>query len=195
MIELNKLHGIVLRTYASGDSDLVVRILTQEEGKIAAIAKQNRSTKRTSSASIDVFDCGQFELKRGRGPLRLIKGFTPDRPMHHLRENLDVLTLASVACEVTDILHLEDGGPMLVSYEALANCLSQLSSRSSLKENCAVLFHGLGELLGDAGFLDTSALGRGSRDALVRLMSEAEKAAEKELKTKSSLLELVGRLG
>lgn len=192
--ELQKVTGIVLRTHASGDSDLVLRILTAEEGKISSLAKLTRSTRKTSSPSIDVFDCGQFELRRGRGSLRLVKGFVPDAPMHHLRESLDVLTLASVACEVTDFLHLEDGGSQPACYEALMTCLTGLSSRAELRENCSVLFRGVAELLSDAGFLDSATIGRGSRDALVGLLTQVERATERSLNSKQALIDMVKRL-
>ncbi len=194
MQELEKVTGIVLRTHASGDSDLVLRILTVEEGKISALAKLTRSTRKTSAPSVDVFDCGQFELRRGRGSLRLVKGFVPKAPMHHLRESLDVLTLASVACEVTDFLHLEDGGPQRICFEALMTCLKDLSSRVGMRENCAVLFRGVADLLSDAGFLDSSSVGRGSRDALIALLTQVERATERSLNSKPALIDIVKRL-
>ena len=115
--------------------------------------------------------------------------------MHHLRESLDVLTLASVACEITDVLSMEDSGTGVgLGFEALLECLSAMNSRLTLRENCAVLFQAVAALLGEAGFLDTTTIGRGSRDALLGLIIEAERVSERQLRSKQSLLEIIRRL-
>jgi DNA repair protein RecO len=194
MSDLERVTGLVLRTYASGDSDLVLRILTKERGKISAIAKHTRSTRKTSASTLDLFDCGEFELRQGRAQLKVVKSFSPSTTMHHLREGLDVLTLASVACEVADLLHIEEGGPAEHALETAISGLKGMSALQPLRANCAILFKTVAELLSDAGFLDPEELGRGSRDGLVTLLRTVESCSERQLNSRLQLEEVLKRL-
>lgn len=59
--------GIVLNKRPLRDTDLIVTILTKQFGKIVAVSRGARASKRRFMGGIDVFDYGQFEFST---PLR-----------------------------------------------------------------------------------------------------------------------------
>ena len=48
--------GIVIRTHASGDSNLVVKLMTPERGKLALFAKSARASSKNFRSGLEVFD-------------------------------------------------------------------------------------------------------------------------------------------
>ncbi len=183
-------NGIILRTYASGESDLVLRLLTAEEGKVSAIAKQSRKSKKRV-ASLDIFDHGTFELVSGRGSLLVVRNYTPLPAFRQLREDLWRISTASVICESADLLIIEGGGAEDHSFEDVKTILTALNTSSSIEETLRICFLGLSNLLIRAGFHDPEQQGLASAKQLVILLNKIEKTSGRALLSRTQLLSLL----
>ncbi|MBN8548432.1 MAG: DNA repair protein RecO [Deltaproteobacteria bacterium] len=188
------LEGIIIRAHPSGESDLVLRIICRDEGKISAMAKHARTSKRRYGSRLDLFDRGSFELKKGRGSLLLVDKFSPAPAFRNLRDDLARLTIASVICESFDYLLLEGAGDGDDVFSLLNSGLEALDQTRTLKESLRACHTVLGNLLTLAGFLDPAQQPEPSAKNLFRLLQHLETCSEKELQSKASLIQLVESL-
>lgn len=96
--------GIVLRVTPLRETDLLVRILTQHRGKISAVAKGARRSKRRFMGGLDIFDCGVFECATPKrdDSLLALNGLDGREMWLNLRQDFTRLTLASLCLEITD---------------------------------------------------------------------------------------------
>lgn len=193
-IPAQSLEGIIIRAYPSGESDLVLRVICRNEGKVSLLAKHARSSKRRYGSRLDLFDRGNFEVKKGRGSLTLVDKFSPAPAFRNLREDLARLTIASVLCESFDYLLLEGAGDGDEVYSLLESGLQALDQTRTLKESLRVCHTVLGNLLSLAGFLDQAQQPEPSAKNLFKLLEHLELCAEKELQSKGPLRELVESL-
>ena len=58
--------GIVLRTYKSGESDRIIVFLTENNGKVRAIAKGVRKTRSKFGGRLEPMSLLDLQLHRGR---------------------------------------------------------------------------------------------------------------------------------
>jgi DNA repair protein RecO (recombination protein O) len=190
---LDSIHcdGIVLRTYASGEADLVLRLLTKDEGKISAIAKQARKSKKRFGSTLDVFDHGHFELLPGKSGLHVVRHFTPLPAFRQIREDLWRITCASVVCESTDYLLVEAGGGEDEIYEKVLEMLTALNSSTTVEESLRVAYYSLSGLLGCLGLLDLETLPNPSTKQLHGLLAIVEAQAGRALASRAQLGELI----
>ena len=180
--EAKTLEGIVLRAYPSGESDLVLRILTPAEGKISAIAKHVRKSGKRFSGTLDLFDCGRFEIHSGRGSLPLVRGFNPITSFAALRGSLDKIAAAALLCETIDYLSLEGAGHEEHNqYETLVLGLRTIESATSRAEILSAAYDCCAHLVLQAGFLDPAQLGAGTTKKLRLLLNHIETCVEKKL--------------
>ncbi|NBW41650.1 hypothetical protein EBR25_11715 [bacterium] len=180
--------ALVLRSYPSGENDCIYRLLTPNLGKISAIAKGVKRSKRRFSSFPEPFDIGQAELQQGRGELYLFNGFVPKRTMIRLRESLSLFSTSCVLCEAFDALSQEDS---LENAEALyltaVDGLQALSDHSSTPDFIyRAAAHALRRLLRLHGFLeerrDTSTLTL--QEEWEWVLSRVEAVIERPLKTR-----------
>ena len=180
------LDGLVLRTYPSGEADLVLRILTATEGKISAIAKHGRKGGKRLGSNLESFDCGRFELRLGRGPLPVINSFAPISNFHRLRESLDKISAAALLCEISDLLALE-GAPQDSSPFVMVTCgLDRIQNAANRAELLKAAFEATSNLMCEAGFLNREALGQGTTKRFSQLLSQVESCLDKRLATRSA---------
>lgn len=190
-MQAERLDGIIIRTTPSGEADLILTIASASAGKISIMAKHARKSVKRFGGSVDLFDQGTFDTKRGRGSLALLDGFVPRTPFKNLRADLNKLTLAATLCESFDFLVLVDQGTDEESFDLLRLGLEAVDSASDLKQALRGTFLALSSLLSNAGFLDTPATPLPSLKNLVALLSHLERCVEKPLKSKSSLMLLL----
>ncbi|MBX7137718.1 MAG: DNA repair protein RecO [Oligoflexia bacterium] len=186
--------GIVIRTFPSGESDLVLRILSSQEGKLSAIAKYARSSKRRFSTNLDLFDHGAFEIKRGRGSLAILQSFSPLPAWRGLREDLDKFALANLICESFDLLIKEGNPDGAEFYEILALGLAALNESSDLKGALRASHLALASLLKVSGFHSDAETAQPSMKSFLRLMDWIERSAETPMKCRAVVEELLQRL-
>ncbi len=116
---------VVLRTRPLGEADLVVVLLTPDEGKLDAAAARARSSRRRFSGGLGPGMRGVATIARGRGALLRLEGFEPTAD--HAAVGADLTRFAYVAylCELTDELVLaRHPDPEL--FAALCEALEQV---------------------------------------------------------------------
>jgi DNA repair protein RecO (recombination protein O) len=185
--------GIVILTYASGEADLVLRVVTTHGGKVSLIAKHARRSKRAFGGNLELFDRGTFDYRRA-SPLILgtLSGFTPSKGYRRLREDIDKVVAASALCECVDILVKDESGDGAELFDLVALGLSAMDEATSTKELLKGLNLSLGHLLKMTGFhLSVETPGTKS---LTRLLDYTEEYGNVRMRTRQPLLDLVQRL-
>ncbi len=186
--------GIILRTYPYAESDLILRVLSPSQGKISIIAKGARKEKSRFQINFDVFDAGSFETKKGRGSLETLQFFKPHRSLKNIRNNIDTFIISSTVVEAYDHLIHEHAGEAHDFYESLALGLRALDEATSVKESLKACYLSLHMLLRIAGFGAPDTEAGPSRKNLLLLLDKIESTSERQLLTKSSLIDVLMRL-
>lgn len=148
-----KEEGIVLNTYPSGEADLVVHTLLRESGKVSFIAKHAKKSRKRFIGGLDVFDCGVFEYKKGKGELEILLSLIPKGGLDGLRRDMGKFTGGTLLCEAFDLL-LSPGRVNEKPYALLRLSLEALEEASTKEEMHHVLTLTLNELLSLSGFGD-----------------------------------------
>lgn len=181
--------AIVLRTFESGESNLVIRFLTKDHGKVVAVAQSVKKSKKRFGSGIDILDFGTASFKAGRSEdLALLDSFSERGSFHELRNNLDKLTIASLLAECFDLLTKEDlevhhFEPI---FETLELSLRAINESKDIKECLKACYLALSFLSGVAGISDHSDRAP-SMKALDALLDDVERFLEKQLTTRESL--------
>ncbi|MEZ5282499.1 MAG: DNA repair protein RecO [Acidimicrobiales bacterium] len=121
--------GIVLRTYKLGEADRIVSIITEERGKIRAVAKGVRKTKSRFGGRLEPTGNLALQMYEGRD-LDIVTQAESVEAYRNIREDLDRLSKAIVLLEAVDHLsHERSPAPHL--YRMLAGALRTLDDRDS----------------------------------------------------------------
>lgn len=99
--------GIVLRSYAFGEADKIVVLLSPLHGKLRTVAKGVRKTKSKFGARLESFMEVDVVLYEGRN-LDLITQADLRSSFPSLRRDLDAVAAASTMAEVVDAVAQED---------------------------------------------------------------------------------------
>ena len=119
--------GIVLRTWKLGETDRIIVFLTQENGKIRAVAKGVRKTKSKFGARLEPTSHVELQLFRGRGELDIVtQAETLDR-FENLRLDLERFSEASSMLEIIDAF-APDGDSDSLRYRMLFRALRELNN-------------------------------------------------------------------
>jgi len=188
------MEGIVVRAYPSGESDLVLRVITDAQGKIAVFAPRARRSMRRFSAKIDVLDYGYLELKKGRGALPMLAAFNSLSAFPGLRGDLDRLSTASMICEAFDLLLPEEGHEAQETFHVLLLSLRSIDKAEGLRSILRTSFLTLATLLNITGFDTNQAGGQPTRRNFLALLDQIESLAERRLATRSALEAALQRL-
>jgi DNA repair protein RecO (recombination protein O) len=100
--------GIVLGHINYGEADRIVRFLTAEEGRIAAMARGARRSKKRFAGMLDLGNRVSLQLTRGKGRLPVITEVNLVQGHPHLRKDLDRISQMTYACELAGALARED---------------------------------------------------------------------------------------
>lgn len=131
----NRLRGrtdsaIVLRTYKFGEADRIVVLLSEEGGKLRAVAKGVRKGKSRFGARLEPSSCIKVELYRGQGELYTIVGAEAISHYRNIREDLTRLLKVSRMLEIVDSITLDDV-PHPGLYQILKGALETLEAGDS----------------------------------------------------------------
>ncbi len=99
--------AVVLRTRPLGEADLVVVLLTAEQGKVATAARNARKSKRRFPGGLPGGAVGRAEVSPGRGSLWRLSAFRAGGDYGVFGRDLDRFAYAAYLCELTDELVLE----------------------------------------------------------------------------------------
>ncbi|MCC6221599.1 MAG: DNA repair protein RecO [Deltaproteobacteria bacterium] len=137
--------GLVLQSKAFRESDSIVTLLTQQCGKLSAIARGVRRSKKRFMGGIEPFDYGIFELSsaRNRPEWHTIEGLSNRHVLLSLRSDFFKLSLSSYCLELATAFTHEgekDAGRL---FNHIIHCLRSIDS-SKDEEHCyyqVVLFN------------------------------------------------------
>jgi hypothetical protein len=186
--------AIVLRARPFRESDLMAHLLTPSMGKISAIARHARGSRKRFPSSLDLFDRGTARLTREKNGALNIKEFTPSHSLVKLRSDLDKLTLASLLCEAFDLVLQENTGEDSSEiFEILDLSLNAIDEAAELKTALRATLLGIVSITKKEGIIDLSTSAPGSRTLSIALES-IERFCERKLLTRSSVEPIVRRL-
>jgi len=94
-------NAVVIRTYKSGEADRIVVLMTEAEGKVRAVAKGARKSKRTA-ALLDSLAHVDVQLYRGKGDLDTVTQVQGVDTFSAIRSDLDRFTRAASFVEAVD---------------------------------------------------------------------------------------------
>lgn len=188
------LEGIILRTFASGESDLVIRVLIETGEKIALFARRARQSKGRFGASCDTFDRGRVEYRPGRGELNILSSFSPITSYPEIRRDLAKVSAAIFLCEVFDLLIPEHLKEESATYEILCLGLSGITEATDAKEVLRSCFLTLEGLLRILGILPEDGERTPSAKNLAQLCEFVEHHSERRLESKQTIFQLAQSL-
>ena len=94
--------AVVLRTYKFGEADRVVVLLSEENGKLRAVAKGVRKSGSRFGARLEPLSCVRVRLHCGRGELYTVSGVEPQLQFPAIRRDLNRLLKGSRMLEIID---------------------------------------------------------------------------------------------
>ena len=141
--------AVVLRTRALGESDLLVVLLTPEQGKLEAAARGARNSKRRFPGGLPSGLRGLAGVARGRGVLPRLERFEASADHSPVGRDLDRFAYVAYLCELTDELVLSRHADPMV-FAALCTALEAVISGpprpGELRRYELALLHSLGLL-------------------------------------------------
>jgi len=121
--------GVVLRHYKLGEADRIVVVLTEEHGKVRAVAKGVRRTNSKFGARLEPMSHVRLLLYRGR-ELDIVSQAESVEPLAPLLSSLDRASQAMAVLEAADQLGLErEPNPQL--YRMLVGVLRTITAQPS----------------------------------------------------------------
>ena len=120
--------AIVLQSVPFRDADLIVSLLGKDTGRVTAMAKGARRSKKRFLGGINEFDCGTFDLERRRSSDKryVLVDIRERKIFAKLRENFRAFTLSAFCLETTRCFAVEGDpegrnwfGPLFLALRAL----------------------------------------------------------------------------
>lgn len=130
--------GIVLRSFAFGEADRVVILLSPHHGKLRTVAKGVRKTTSRFGGRLEPFTQVELVLYEGRN-LDTITQVEVSAAFPRLREHLDKVTAASNMVEVADAI-AQEGEPSTALFGLLADGLTALDVAGDLHPDLTTAF-------------------------------------------------------
>jgi DNA repair protein RecO (recombination protein O) len=121
--------AIVLRTYRLGESDRIVVLLTESNGKVRAVAKGVRKTRSRLGSRLEPLSYVSVLLHKGR-ELDIVSQVEPLDTASGLRSNLDKLTQGLAMLEAVDQMTI-DREPVPHIHRMLVGALGALARDGS----------------------------------------------------------------
>lgn len=119
--------GVVLRTHKLGESDKIITLITQDSGKVRAVAKGVRKTTSRFGSRLEPMSHVQVQLYRGR-ELDIVNQVELVEVSNHTRSSLEATTDGLAMCEIVEQLS-HDRSPSPHLYRMLVGALRQINLR------------------------------------------------------------------
>lgn len=123
-------HALVLRTHRLGEADRIVSLLTEERGRVRAVAKGIRKTKSRFGARLEPMTHVSLQLYEGRDLHTITQAETLET-FRAVREDLDRVARAGALLEVVDQI-ARDGEANPALFRMLLGALRSLAARDSV---------------------------------------------------------------
>jgi DNA repair protein RecO (recombination protein O) len=122
--------GVVLRTLRLGEADRIVTLMTEQHGKVRAVAKGVRRTTSKFGSRLEPLSHVALLGWQGRGDLDIVNQVEVIDTHRAVREDLDRMATAMVMLEVVDQIAQErHANPRL--YEMLVGAIAALAADAS----------------------------------------------------------------
>ena len=121
--------AIVLRGFDYGESDRIIRIVTESKGKSSAIARGARREKSKIREAVDIITHSNFQLNSGRN-MYTISQAEIVCSFYGIKNSLEGLMTGTLLCELTDEF-MEEGNPDTETYNLLLSILYLLNEQLS----------------------------------------------------------------
>lgn len=185
---------IVITVHPFRESDLIARLLTPTFGKISAIGRHARGSKKRFPSSIDLFDRGNARLTREKNGGLGLKEFSPSHTLSQLRADLDKLSAASFLCECVDrIVQEATGEDPRNTFELLDLALNAIDEADNVRPMLRATLVALTSLLKIEGVVDLTGHPV-SKHTLMAGLQAVESFSERKLLTRSAIEPLLQRL-
>jgi recombinational DNA repair protein (RecF pathway) len=193
--------GIIIRKNPSGDSGLVLKILTSNFGKISVFTRNARKSSKNTANNFDIFDHLYLELSFKPQGLKTLAFARPITSFPRLRESLKKIALASLFAECLDSLLPEDDQDQALDfYELSKNYLTELEelnyqkTQTDLKALLQKTYCVLSELAFRTGIREKENAPHGSKNKFIELLKLIEKQAEEKLRCKFMVIKMIDEL-
>ena len=190
-MESRRFEAIVVRTYVSGEDDLVLHVISKEFGKLSLIAKHSRKSRKRYGSPIDLLDHGRFQMRNTNGSLGLLQSYEPAGQFKALRQNLDRLTTASLVCEAFDLLVHETQTDAADIFEVLQLGLRAINDADTTKAALKACHVCIASLLRVTGNLDDADCLTPTANNLRKLFSYIESHSERRLVSAGAVMGMV----
>jgi len=100
--------AIVVGSLAYGESDRIVRLLMPTRGRVSALARGARGSRRRFQGAVDLGNRIDVEVRKGRGELWSLGSVTLVDARLHVRADHPRLALLAYLCEVAGALATEE---------------------------------------------------------------------------------------
>ena len=118
--------GVVLAATAYGESDKIIRLYTEREGKLSVLVKGAKSRRSATVALSEPFTFGLYRLSLGKSFYYLNSGKILQANMG-LRSNYDNMIYASAVVEIVDKSSMEGQGTPRI-FSLIRKALHEISN-------------------------------------------------------------------
>jgi DNA repair protein RecO (recombination protein O) len=123
-------HGVVLRTYRLGEADRIIVFMTEQHGKVRAVAKGIRKTTSKFGARLEPLTSTDVLFWHGRSDLDIVNQVEVLDTYRAIREDLTRLPSGMALLEVTDQI-VQERHPDTQLYTMLTGALKALANSTS----------------------------------------------------------------
>ena len=117
--------GVIVRTHKLGEADRIVSVITENNGKVRAVAKGVRKTRSRYGGRLELLRHLDLQFYQGRGDLDIVTQAETRDHWPEIREALDRLGKALTIAEAVDQV-VQDKQPNQEAYRMLCGALETL---------------------------------------------------------------------
>ncbi|MFZ5571396.1 MAG: DNA repair protein RecO [Thermodesulfobacteriota bacterium] len=131
--------AILLRRIAHGDHDLILTLLTRDQGKIAVIAKNAKKSTRRFAGALEPFSVVQAVCEKGRGGLMVLQEAALIRPNDRIRGDIRKTAYANFWAETIHVW-VEEGRSQEALFDLLRTALELVNGETLPAEVVSIYF-------------------------------------------------------
>ncbi len=185
--------GVVLGRQPLRESDLILTVLTEQRGKISALARGAVRSKKRFMGGVDLFDCGTFDLQSNKkhDHLYVLHARSGGNLWKGLRGSLLKFTLGSFCLEMANTFSPEGEPDSALLYLPLIDALKAIDTATSHFDAYVAAFNFGFETIRQSGYNPTKspALADASEiyDSFFFLVHYTEQILEQPLRSHDAL--------
>ena len=120
----NLCEGIVLSKRDFKDNDVILTVLTKEEGTLSFVAKGIKKAKSKNANACELFTLSRFYYNHNeRSNMHSLKTAERIKVFHHIYSDLQKQVIASLICEICSKMEKEES---FLVFDLLKQCLQHL---------------------------------------------------------------------